>query len=110
MSLTLSLDLSSASVAELSALLAAARAAGVQPSTKLSVEGSVLTIDVTQPETNPARQEGWEDARANTGRTGRSDRPVGETTIRSLIDLLNERLDPPRGSFGSFLDPDGNGR
>lgn len=104
MSLNLSLDLSDASLAELSALLSAARAAGAQQNNELRIEGTVLTIEIAQPEDKPAPQHPRAEGR------GRPERPLGESTIRSIIDALNDRIDPPRGSFGSFHDPDSNGR
>lgn len=100
MSLNLSLDLADATLADLEAFLAAARAANSDPKAELSVEGTVMRVDVDKPRVRPAEPQ--PDRRPRTV----MDRPVAENTIRSIIDALSERLDPPhppRGSsFGTF--------
>ncbi|WP_448856238.1 hypothetical protein [Corynebacterium camporealensis] len=49
MSLNLSLELNTASIADLEALLAAARAAGVPETAALRLEGEVLHVDIDSP-------------------------------------------------------------
>lgn len=100
MSLNLSLDLNDATLADLDAFLSAARAAGCDPAAALSLEGTVMRLDVDKPRvvsTEP-KPEG--------PRRNSLDRSVAESTIRSIIDALSERLDsphPPHGnSFGTF--------
>ncbi|WP_237801014.1 hypothetical protein [Corynebacterium accolens] len=101
MSFQLQLDVGSATVGELAALLSAARAAGVRDDDALELDGTTLTIAVSSPQTGASRagqnvdtpqraddfeREGGADSRSR----GRGDR-IGEATIRSLIDILNER-------------------
>ncbi|MDK4331157.1 hypothetical protein QPX50_09625 [Corynebacterium accolens] len=101
MSFQLQLDVDSATVGELAALLSAARAAGVRDDDVLKLDGSTLTIAVSAPQTGASRagqnldashrqddldREGGADSRSR----GRGD-GIGEATIRSLIDILNER-------------------
>ncbi|OFR62988.1 hypothetical protein [Corynebacterium sp. HMSC078H07] len=103
MSLNLSLDLKDATLADLEAFLAAARAADSDPHAALSVDGTVMRVDVDKPRVRPVEPQ------KDTQQRSHFDRPVAENTIRSIIDALSERLDrpyPPRGSsFGTF-DPD----
>lgn len=100
MSLNLSLDLSDATLADLEALLAAARAAGCDPAAALSVEGTVMHVDVAKPRVHP------DVSKPDTSRRTNLDRSTAESTIRSIIDALSERLDPPHPphgtSFGTF--------
>ena len=100
MSLNLSLDLKDATLADLEAFLAAARAADSDPHAALSVDGTVMRVDVDKPRVRPVEPQKGAQQRS------RVDRPVAEHTIRSIIDALSERLDPPYpprgGSFGSF--------
>lgn len=101
MSFQLQLDVDSATVGELAALLSAARAAGVRDDDALELDGTTLTIAVSAPHTGASRggqnldalhrqddldREGGADSRSR----GRGD-GIGEATIRSLIDILNER-------------------
>ncbi|MER0091531.1 hypothetical protein [Corynebacterium sp. KPL2838] len=101
MSFQLQLDVDSATVGELAALLSAPRAAGVRDDDALELDGTTLTIEVSAPQTGASRggqnldapqraddlgREGGADSRSR----GRGDR-IGEATIRSLIDILNER-------------------
>ncbi|MBK4137552.1 hypothetical protein GWO52_03585 [Corynebacterium macginleyi] len=101
MSFQLQLEMGSATVGELAALLSAARAAGVRDDDVLEIEGNTLTITVSAPQTstpgagqNPDaahRQDGLDRQRgAEFSSRGPADR-IGEATIRSLIDMLIER-------------------
>ena len=105
MSFKLQLDVDTATVGELSALLSAARAAGVRDGDALHLDGTTLTIEVSTPrEEKPApRQEPSPDSSRQAPRSwGRADR-IGEATIRSIIDALNDRGENPRGNdYGSF--------
>ena len=95
MSLNLSLDLNDATLADLGAFLAAARAANGDPAAAVSVEGTVLRVDVAKPRVSPAEPK----PRPRSG----LDRPVAESMIRTIIDALSERREPPReNSFGTF--------
>lgn len=101
MSFQLQLEMDSATVGELAALLSAARAAGVRDDDVLEIEGTTLTIAVSAPQTStpragqnpdaPHRQDDLDRQRGAYSRSrGPADR-IGEATIRSLIDMLNER-------------------
>ncbi|MCG7234197.1 hypothetical protein MHX62_07935 [Corynebacterium sp. ACRQM] len=101
MSFQLQLDVDSATVGELAALLSAARAAGVRDDDVLELDGTTLTIAVSAPQTGasragqnvdaPQRADDFErEGSADSRSRGRGDR-IGEATIRSLIDILNER-------------------
>ena len=100
MSLNFSLDLNAATLADLDAFLSAARAAGCDPAAALSVEGTVMRLDVDKPRVVPP------EPKPEAPRRSSLDRSVAESTIRSIIDALSVRLDsphPPRGtSFGTF--------
>lgn len=87
MSLNLSLDLNDATLADLEAFLAAARAAGCDPAAALSVEGTVMHVDVAKPRVRP------DVSKPDTPRRTNLDRSAAESTIRSIIDALSERLD-----------------
>lgn len=101
MSFQLQLDVDSATVGELAALLSAARAAGVRDDDVLELDGTTLTIAVAAPHTGTSRvgqnldaSHGPEDRDHESGADSRSRGPgdrIGEATIRSLINILNER-------------------
>ena len=102
MSFKLQLDVDTATVGELSALLAA----GVRDGDALHLDGTTLTIEVATPREEkpvPPRQEPSPDSSRQAPRSwGRADR-IGEATIRSIIDALNDRGENPRGNdYGSF--------
>ena len=106
MSFKLQLDVDNATVSELSALLSAARAAGVRDGDALHLDGTTLTIEVSTPREEkpaPPRQEPSPDSSRQAPRSwGRAD------TIRSIIDALNDRGENPRGNdYGSFGDSAG---
>ena len=99
MSLNLSLDLNAATLADLDAFLSAARAAGCDPAAALSVEGTVMRLDVDKPLVTPT------EPKPEAPRRTSLDRSVAESTIRSIIDALNDRGENPRGNdYGSFGD------
>lgn len=85
MSMNLSLDLEGATIGDLEAMLAAARAGGIGKHAPLQLEGTVLTLTIANPATVPAPAAG------NTTGTGHQ---VGEAAIRSVIDILTGRQAP----------------
>ena len=115
MSLNLSLDITTATLADLEAFLAAARAAGATGSDALELEDAQLRVSVTKPrpEENihasadePATTQATQPQAPRHSQQPRSawERTLGDNALRSVIDILSERLDPPRGgsSFGNF--------
>ena len=108
MSFKLQLDVENATVGELSALLSAARAAGVREGDSLDLDGTTLTIEVSTPREEkpapPRPESSPHDSRQAPRSWGRADR-IGEATIRSIIDALNDRGENSRGNdYGSFGD------
>ncbi|MCZ9295718.1 hypothetical protein [Corynebacterium yonathiae] len=108
MSFRLQLDVDNATVGELSALLSAARAAGVRDGDALHLDGTTFTIEVSAPREEKPAPPRPESAPQNPRQAPRSwaraDR-IGEATIRSIIDALNDRGENPRGNdYGSFGD------
>ena len=108
MSFKLQLDVDNATVGELSALLSAARAAGVRDGDALHLEGTTLPIEVSPPReekpVTPRPESAPHNSRQAPRSWGRADR-IGEATIRSIIDALNDRGENPRGNdYGSFGD------
>ncbi|MCT1462789.1 hypothetical protein [Corynebacterium sanguinis] len=83
MAINLSVDVSSATFADLAALVEAARAAGVDKRSALELDGTTLVVRAESPVATPAKRE-----------TGSA--PLGDAAIRSVIDILNGRLEPPR--------------
>ena len=108
MSFKLQLDVDNATVGELSALLSAARAAGVRDGDALHLDGITVTIEVSTPReqkpTPPSPESTPQNSRQTPRSWGRADR-IGEATIRSIIDALNDRGENQRGNdYGSFSD------
>lgn len=96
MALTLRLDLSSANVADLEALLAAARAGGIGGEDRVSLDGTELVLTVAEPAaTQEAPRPATPDASQHSNPVGHVG-PVGEAAIRSVIDILSGRQNPPR--------------
>ena len=80
MSLNLSLDLKDATLADLEAFLAAARAADSDPHAALSVDGTVMRVDVDKPRVRPVEPQKGAQQRSHF------DRPVAETpSVPSLM-------------------------
>lgn len=94
MAVNLSIDLDNATFADLVALVEAARAAGVDTRAPLALEGSSVSLRVAEPAAAgravPERQPAKHSAREAHGA------PLGDAAIRSVIDILSGRLDPPR--------------
>lgn len=107
MALQISLDLSAATFRDLSGFMDSARAAGAGADTVLKVEDDKLVITIEGPTIHhrPDRSHqvvdedgrGVDERKPNFG-------PVGEQAIRSVIDILSGRQEPPRrgDSFGHF--------
>lgn len=96
MALTLRLDLSSANVADLEALLAAARAGGIGGEGRVSLDGTELVLTVAEPAaTQEAPRPATPDASQHSSPVELVG-PVGEAAIRSVIDILSGRQNPPR--------------
>ncbi|WKD57302.1 hypothetical protein CAPI_03720 [Corynebacterium capitovis DSM 44611] len=92
MALNITIDLNGATFADLEALVDAARVAGVEKNSKVELEDTSLHIQV---DTAGERPHGP----VHPGPGGHSPRPVpqvGEAAIRSVIDILSGRLEPPR--------------
>lgn len=86
MSLNFSIDLSEATFGDLEALVDAARAVGVDKRAPLDLEGETLTLEAearTPGRPAPAPREPKQPQ-------------LGDAAIRSVIDILSGRLDPPR--------------
>lgn len=74
----------------------------------LHLDGTTLTIEVSTPREEkpvpPRPESAPHNSRQAPRSWGRADR-IGEATIRSIIDALNDRGENPRGNdYGSFGD------
>ncbi|QYH19449.1 hypothetical protein JKI95_10235 [Corynebacterium aquatimens] len=93
MAVHMTIDLADATFADLVALVEAARVAGVERSTPVTLEDSTLTVAVEpapQPAPRPAERPAESDA---------AHRPLpqlGDAAIRSVVDILTGRQEPPR--------------
>lgn len=110
MALTLSIDLNDATVADLEALLSAARNAGATSESTIRVEGSVASVTV-----EPAAQDNTEKAEAvnfdSSALRGEVEGIVnsGGQAIENLLGYINQRLEEGpqrrhrrRGGFGDY--------
>lgn len=88
MAVNMTIDLTDATFADLVALVDAARVAGIDPTTKLDLDETTLNISV-EP-TTPRRANAPEQAKERTVP------PLGDAAIRSVVDILTGRQDPPR--------------
>ncbi|WP_211272771.1 hypothetical protein [Corynebacterium phocae] len=98
MALSLRLDLEKATIADLEALLAAARSGGADGGSEVSLDGTQLVIDADtagaprpaqpatarEPESPASKSDSFRDAVA----------PVGDAAIRTVIDILSGRQNP----------------
>ncbi|MDO5031326.1 hypothetical protein [Corynebacterium sp.] len=110
MSLSISLDLNDATLADLDAFLTAARSAQAPESAELHLEEDKLVLSIGTPVNNTrtetlhrphSHEASSPEPRPRPGR----ERYSADTAIRNIIDMLSERLDgpnPPRGTFGNF--------
>lgn len=88
MAVNMTIDLNDATFSDLVALVDAARVAGVDPATRLVHDGGTLAISV-EPGARPARREA-------TPERERTIAPLGDAAIRSVVDILTGRQEPPR--------------
>ncbi|OHF36100.1 hypothetical protein [Corynebacterium sp. HMSC074A01] len=85
MAVHFSIDLNDATFADLVALVEGARVAGVDKHARLELEDTTLTLEV-EPDTR----------RAATTRTETQLPQLGDAAIRSVVDILTGRQEPPR--------------
>lgn len=98
MAVVLSIDLSDATFADLRALVDAAATAGVSDSVSLVLEDTTLIVsadDTSDRDPIVAPRADHPRPHFERGAHGSS---VGDAAIRSVIDILTGRQDPPRGS------------
>lgn len=90
MAVNMTINLAKATYADLVALVEAARVAGVAQDAPLALDGDTLTLTVEPGKAKAAvRNEGEETAH----------RPLpqlGDAAIRSVVDILTGRQEPPR--------------
>ncbi|MDO5669132.1 MAG: hypothetical protein Q4G50_03930 [Corynebacterium sp.] len=99
MSLSLSIDLNNATFADLRALVDAARTAGVQDSVKLDLEDTTLLVTADAAERDEVSSSAaGERPRPEPPRSpfGGQGSQIGDAAIRSVIDILTGRQEPPR--------------
>ena len=85
MAVHFSIDLNDSTFADLVALVEGARVAGVDKHARLELEDTTLTLEV-EPDTR----------RATTTRTETQLPQLGDAAIRSVVDILTGRQEPPR--------------
>lgn len=88
MAVNMTIDLNNATFADLVALVDAARVAGVDPKTGLELDGETLSITVEPTTRTPAREQAPEKEHTVP--------PLGDAAIRSVVDILTGRQEPPR--------------
>lgn len=97
MAVNMTIDLGNANFADLVALVDAARVAGVTDTAPVKLDGAALSIEVdTSARTSQAKpaRDGAPAAASDT-----SHRPLpqlGDAAIRSVVDILTGRQEPPR--------------
>lgn len=97
MALHLSIDLQDATFGDLVAMIRAAQAAGVDNASRVELEDTTLLVNVAAPAVSAASAVTTPDESA--GRHSRTQDPLptlGENAIRSVIDILTGRQEPPR--------------
>ncbi|WP_066526534.1 hypothetical protein [Corynebacterium bouchesdurhonense] len=95
MAINLSIDLADATFADLVALVDAAHAAGVERSAPLELDGEQLTLAVEPGAAKPAAAP--QTPRGSDGEGGHRPLPqLGDAAIRSVVDILTGRQEPPR--------------
>ena len=89
MAVNMTINLNDATFADLVALVDAARVAGVDPQTTLELDGETLslTVEPGARTAEPVREK---------PETGRTIAPLGDAAIRSVVDILTGRQEPPR--------------
>ncbi len=101
MPLSLSIDLSEATFADLRALVDAAHTAGVDSHTRVELEDTTLlvTIDGTaEREAEPEVIDREPETRPRPAFNPGTGQQLGDAAIRSVIDILTGRQEPPRRS------------
>lgn len=108
MAVSLSIDLTDATFSDLEALVDAARTAGVTADVELVLEDTTLIVTVDETADRPVAPETVEDPRPQSGDVrpprpsfsspgwGGQAGPIGDAAIRSVIDILTGRQEPPR--------------
>ncbi|MCQ4622677.1 hypothetical protein [Corynebacterium sp. CCUG 70398] len=102
MAMNLSIDLQDATFGDLVALIRAAQAAGVDNATRLELEDTTLLVNIVAPAVGSANLATAEDFGGADGASGRHSRgheplpALGDSAIRSVIDILTGRQEPPR--------------
>lgn len=89
MAVNMTINLNDATFADLVALVDAARVAGVDPQTALELDGETLSLTV-EPGARAA-----EPVRGKPEKD-RTLAPLGDAAIRSVVDILTGRQEPPR--------------
>ncbi|MDN8605090.1 hypothetical protein Q0N48_03570 [Corynebacterium ureicelerivorans] len=89
MAVNMTVNLNDATFSDLVALVDAARVAGVDPQTALELDGETLNLTVEPGDrtAEPVREK---------SETGRTLAPLGDAAIRSVVDILTGRQEPPR--------------
>ncbi|GAB3690047.1 hypothetical protein [Corynebacterium nasicanis] len=104
MAVSLSIDLTDATFADLRALVDAARTAGVEDSVRVELEDTTLivtsegTADRVVDASGPERPRTEHSPRGpfSSGNWGGQGGQIGDAAIRSVIDILTGRQEPPR--------------
>lgn len=92
MAVNMTIDLDTATFADLVALVEAARVAGVSDAAPVQLDGAVLTVAVdTSARTSRAKP-----ARSEADAPQRPLPQLGDAAIRSVVDILTGRQEPPR--------------
>lgn len=107
MSLSLSIDLNDATFADLRALVDAARTAGVSDDIRLELEDTTLIVTasdtadrdeaVDAPASGTTPRNEHHRGPFSSGNWGGQGSQIGDAAIRSVIDILTGRQEPPRG-------------
>lgn len=94
MAVNMTIDLDNASFADLVALVDAARVAGVADAAPVKMDGAALTIEVDTSARGATSASAGQEESADA-----SHRPLpqlGDAAIRSVVDILTGRQEPPR--------------
>ena len=91
MAVHFSIDLTDATYADLVALVEGARVAGVDKRAALHLEDTTLSLE-GEPEVRTERSAAREHAPATGGQLPQ----LGDAAIRSVVDILTGRQEPPR--------------
>ncbi|PAT07393.1 MULTISPECIES: hypothetical protein [Corynebacterium] len=91
MAVHFSIDLTDATYADLVALVEGARVAGVDKRAALHLEDTTLSLEI-EPDARTERSAAREHAPATGGQLPQ----LGDAAIRSVVDILTGRQEPPR--------------